>query len=298
MAEFYKIAEHTLTNIADAMRAWTQKTDKITPDEMPQEVNRVFDAGADIGYTTGYDHGKEAGIEEGYKTGYDHGTMEGIEEGRRAEWNDFWDSVQNYGKRTNYTYGFAGVSWTNRNFKPKYNMSPTSAVGMFHSCACTDIVKALDESGVTLDFSKATNVVNLLTYCSSVSFPDVDFSNLSSIASFCSNNSALKSLKIKISTKLTNANNAFQNCTALGDFDIDGEIKINGFNFSSCTKLNKASIESIVNAASTTASITITLSSVAVKREFETSAGANDGNTSQAWKDLIATRPTVTFALS
>ena len=216
----------------------------------------------------------------------------------QEEWDEFWDSAQNYGKRTSYTYGFTGEAWTNRNFKPKYNMSPTSAVGMFHSCACTDIVKALDETGVTIDFSKATNVVNILTYCSSVSFPDVDFSNLSSIASFCSNNSALKSLKIKISTKLTNANNAFQNCTALEDFDIEGEIKINGFNFSSCTKLNKASHLNIFAAISTTASITVTFSKVAVDKAFETAPGANDGSTSQEWNDLVDTRPNATIVLA
>lgn len=111
MAEFYKIAEHTLTNIADAMRAWTQKTDKITPDEMPQEVNRVFDAGADIGYTTGYDHGKSRGIEEG----------------RQEEYDKHWDMLQANGARATWANGFQNADIVGV-LKPKYKITPSGSI--------------------------------------------------------------------------------------------------------------------------------------------------------------------------
>ena len=42
---------------------------------------------------------------------------------------------------------------------------------------------------------------------------------------------------------------------------------------------------------------TVTFSQTAVNKAFETNEGANDGSTSTAWRELIATRPNWTFAL-
>ena len=157
------------------------------------------------------------------------------EAGTKAEYDRFWDSAQHNGNLTNFNYACAGKFWTDITFDLKYDIKPATAIGMFNLCRCTDIVATLNKRGRKIDFSQCTGFTNLLSYCSSTTFPDIDASNASSIANFCSNNSALKSLKIKISTKLTNANNAFQNCTALEDIEITGvQISINGFNFASC----------------------------------------------------------------
>lgn len=283
MAEFYKIAEHTLTNIADAMRMWTQKTDKVTPDEMPQEVDAVFNAGADIGYTTGHNHGK----------------AEGIEEGKQLAHKEEWDERQRGGARTSYTYGFAGETWTDQTFDPLYDMYVSDALGMFTQSGIVDIPGCVARSGIVLDFSNSSRFTNMFGYSSTKYAGYIDARKPSSLQQMFDYAASLISVSLRLRDDGSQSfTNNFRGCTALEDLEITGVIGKDGFNLSACTKLKKASIESVVNAASTTASITIPLSSVAVKREFETSAGANDGNASQAWKDLIATRPTVTFALS
>ena len=283
MSKFYKISEHTLTNIADVMRMWTNKTDKITPDEMPQEVDAVFNAGADIGYTTGYNHGKR----------------DGSDEGRQAEYDAFWDAAQDYGRRTGYPYGFCSYIWNDVTFRPKYDIRPEgNATSMFRYSQITDLVSILEEQGVVLDLSKATVIEYAFNNCTTRRLGVIDCTSASSARSLFNAAGNLEEIELFRVTEKLEYNGTFNNAAKLENLTVDGVIGKNGFDIHWSTGLSKASIESIVNAASTTASITITLPRVAVQREFETSEGANDGNTSQEWLDLVATRPTVTFALS
>lgn len=282
MAEFYKIAEHTLTNIADAMRMWTQKTDKVTPDEMPREVDAVFNAGADIGYTTGYNHGTSKGREE--------------------ERQEFWSAAQDNGTLTAGTYLFCSPIWDDVTYKPEYDIKPVgSCISIYRYSRMTDMVAIHESQNIELDLSRATNLEYGFQSCLTKTLGVIDCTGLSASLVLRSTFNSMPNLEtialLKVTDK-TQYNATFNGSTNLKNLTIEGTIGQNGFSVQQQTKMDKASLTSIVNAASTTASIPITLSSVAVKREFETSEGANDGNTSQEWKDLVATRPTVTFSLA
>ena len=93
-------------------------------------------------------------------------------------------------------------------------------------------------------------------------------------------------------------NNMFSSCSALTNLTIAGSINTSGMNFRSATKLSKASITSVVNALSASASgKSITFSKTAIDSAFETSSGAADGSTSDEWLNLIATKSNWTISL-
>lgn len=71
---------------------------------------------------------------------------------------DFWDAYQNEGKKTDLTRMFGSSAWTNENFKPRYDLKPTNAYGMFWGSKINgDLVEILDGLGITLDFSNLSN---------------------------------------------------------------------------------------------------------------------------------------------
>lgn len=81
----------------------------------------------------------------------------------------------------------------------------------------------------------------------------------------------------------------FVQCVSLEELTIAGTIGRNGFDVHWSTKLNKASITSIVNAlSSTTSGLTVTLSKTAVNNAF----------TTDEWNALIATKQNVTISLA
>ena len=53
-------------------------------------------------------------------------------QGKQAQYDEFWDTYQNYGNRTFYQYAFAGRgAWKPKILKPKYDIKLTNAQGMF-----------------------------------------------------------------------------------------------------------------------------------------------------------------------
>lgn len=98
-------------------------------------------------------------------------------------------------------------------------------------------------------------------------------------------------------TGVTYVVRTFQNCTALKHITAVGTIAVS-LDIHWSTGLTKASIESIVNALSTTTSgLSITFSKTAVNKAFETAEGANNGSTSAEWTALANTRSNWTINL-
>ena len=99
---------------------------------------------------------------------------------------DFWNSYQNGGSRTDYTYAFTLMN--SKSFKPMYNLAPTAkgANHMFRQFNNTagadwntpfDLATRLEEQEVTLDFSNCTSV-QLTFYNVNISrIGECDFSN-------------------------------------------------------------------------------------------------------------------------
>lgn len=88
-----------------------------------EHINNVSDGGYEAGYRTGYDGG--------YKDGYTTGLDTGYDTGKQAGYDNFWDSYQNEGNRTDYAYAYYGAGWSDELYQPKYPMRPVNARGMF-----------------------------------------------------------------------------------------------------------------------------------------------------------------------
>ena len=72
----------------------------------------------------------------------------------------FWDAYQQNGSRINYQGAFSGEGWNNATFRPKYHLKPKNANLMFNACGIGDVQAALNNAGITLDFSGVTGASN------------------------------------------------------------------------------------------------------------------------------------------
>ena len=96
----------------------------------------------------------------------------------------------------------------------------------------------------------------------------LDLSGTSTINYIFYNAKQLKTIRDIIFPTAGTASSAFTGCTALENITVSGSTQIS-LVFTSCTNLNKASIESIINSlSSTTSGLTLTLSKAAVNTAF------------------------------
>ena len=225
---------------------------------------------------------------------------EGYAAGQQAEYDRFWDNAQTNGNRVNYTGAFFGVLWNNETFCPKYDIRPDNAYNIFARCEITDLVSTLDKAGVVLDFSQTTNFDGMFTWSSVRNVGIIDTRGAASISNMCSygyNLTKIQKLILKDDGSQS-AGNAFTSCSNLTTLTIEGTIGQNGFDLH-WSPLDKASIQSVINALSaTTTGLTVTLSQTAVNKAFETSSGANDGSASAEWATLTGTKTNWTINLS
>lgn len=190
------------------------------------------------------------------------------EAGKKSEYDAFWDVYQNYGKRTQYNYAFGGSGWDDRTFKPKYSIKPINATYMF---AQSDIDSW---DGVELDTSNMTSCAYMFQSCSSSKIPPIDITkvtsqyNMNYMFGTCPSLVTIEKLIVSESTPYHSA--MFTGTKILQNVIFEGTIAKGGLDLSSCTKLSKESITSIINAlSSTTSGLTITLSKTAVNNAFD-----------------------------
>lgn len=170
------------------------------------------------------------------------------ESGKQAEYDAFWDNFQEKGNRKAYDYAFRSNGWNNTNFKPKYDIKPTTAVGLFYTCDIADMADILEKQGVTLDLSSCPSLSNLCLNSPKLTrMPKIDASSATTIASVFSWCQKLNTIdEFVFSSKLTNANTAFGNCVSLVNFIASGEIACTiSFQYS---PLSPASMKSVINA--------------------------------------------------
>ena len=171
-------------------------------------------------------------------------------------------------KGTNLSYMFSGCSRLTT--VPQFDTSNGILFSnMFYGCSSLTTVPQLDTS-------KGTSFGNMFYGCSSLTtVPQLDTS------------------------KGTNFINMFSSCSSLTNLTITGSINASEMDLKAATKLSKASITSVVNALSASASgKSITFSKTAIGSAFETSSGAADGSASDEWLNLIATKSNWTISLS
>lgn len=266
----YKSVKELMTAIADKIRFHLETDSKIKSTEIPQKIDDV----KELQFEYGYNHGLTVGDAEGY----DRGLTKGIEQGKKAQYDEFWDTFQDKGKRKSYYNAFNCVStnatgWSDTIYNPKYEINCTGdlesgAIQLFHwNTLITDTKVPINIQG--------NNVTRSFYGCVELK--------------------RIPSLKVNAQTAW---HSSFGLCGKLQDLTIEGTLGQNGLNLQWSTKLSKASWISIVNAYSATISnLSMTGSLVSVNKAFETSEGANDGSTSEEWLNLIASKPNVTFNL-
>ena len=256
-----------MTTIADAIRAKTGESEPLSLDGMAQGVDKVFAAG------------------------------------EQSEYDRFWDVFQENGRRGDYRYVFAGTAWTQETLKPKYDIIVNDAAqSMFHvSGFAGDLAQYLENIGVKLDISKASNVHSLfnsaqsITRVGTINITSAGVAN-SALFAYCGQLNTIDKLVVSATNAWVST---FVNCSALQNLAIEGTVGTTGLNLQWSTKLSKASIASVVNALSaTTSSLSATFSKTAVDAAFETSAGAADGSVSAEWTALANTKSNWTINLA
>ena len=155
--------------------------------------------------------------------------------GKQAEYDRFWDTIQNKGSTDGAIYENRFWKFPAELFKPKYdfimNWDAYSANSSFRDMKATDMIKNCDFTrmtavGLTYTFYQCTNLVNART------------------------------IKVASGVKY---NATFGHCPNLEEIRFEGVIGQNGLDFSSSTKLSHDSLMSIINALENKTSGTWTL---------------------------------------
>ena len=219
------------------------------------------------------------------------------EAGKKSQYDEFWDSFQDYGNRTDYRYAFR--LWNDAILKPKHKVTTNILYEIFYQA--TNLTTVNSEWFEVLETNN--NCYSAFNRCSDLEIIDVDIffttgapaSAFQTTFTYCSKLRKIKKIKTVATAGYTNC---FIGCSALEEVIFDGEIGQGNLDLSPCKLLNKPSIESVVNCLSTTTStLTVKLSIDAVKKAFETSEGANDGDASEEWNTLANTKENWTISL-
>lgn len=245
-----------------------------------------------------YDAGYEKGKAEGGDTTAAY--EQGVADGKQAEYEAFWNNLQQNGNRTDYACTF-GAGWNDSIFKPIYDMHVSSGYMMFRSAGITD----LKNIPVKLDFSNVTNAQYMFQWAKTKYIGEVNLTSIpgdSSTAQMFAYSAFITIEKLVFKDDGTQAinSNMFTYASALENLTIEGIVGKN-FNLQWSTKLSKASIESIIFALDLTEgrpATTVTLSLVAVNKAFETIEGANDGASSGEFSNLCASARVAGWTIS
>ena len=223
----------------------------------------------------------DAGYAKGFVEG-GNGSGGGNFEPDMSFYDIFWDTFQmaqpdENGEmkttKTSYYYAFANNHWNDEIYNPKYDIYCTAGTTYDGANVFYD-ARNITDTKVNI-YCENTTINNMFTKCS-----------------------RLETIRLLSLTNVSSHTSTFNGCTALKNITIAGTIIAN-FNIANSTLLSKDSITSIINALSTTADgLTVTLSSTAVKKAFETSENAKDGDTSAEWAALIAPYTNWTIKLS
>ena len=234
----------------------------------------------------------------------------GIEKGKQAEYDAFWDSVQQNGNRTDYSDAFSW--WGCEDLNPKYKIVPTygnnSARGMIYRNANLKRLYAKDFDLSQLPNPSSASADYTFSLCSSLEVvEDVGLPAVKTLQYSFASNPALKQVDVIRVAEETTVKDLLINCPELITVNIEGTIGQSGINLRYSKKLSRASIESFIYALSDTASgQSITFSKAAVDEAFgfvwdEVDENGNPlftpGSASQDWRDLEGEKTNWTITL-
>lgn len=233
---------------------------------------------------------EKTGGDKTYKVSQmDEGVNEVYEAGKKAEHDAFWLNYVNT-RANDFDYMFAGQRWTNTIFKPPaVTLKPRRAMYMFARSGITgDLAQIFNDLGFAVDFSNCVYIDDMFNNSAFTRIGVLDFSGAVSSSGRVFINAKVVTIdKIIVSENTKSFHAWFSGCTDLENITFEGTINKN-IDFKDCTKLTKASIESIMSHLSSTATFTVTLSQTAVNNAF----------TTDEWQTTINAKPTnVTVSL-
>lgn len=213
---------------------------------------------------------EKTGTETKYKTSEMYaGISEVYEAGKKDEYDMFWDAFQKNGTRTAYAYAFAGESWFDNSFRPKYDIRPIgNATTLLRGLRITeDLPVVLERQGIELDTSKATNL-EYFFQSSSVGVPiglgTVNCTSLITRLTSSFSHPNLRQVKLIINDAVI-FYSTFNNATNLVDLELEGTLGTDGLSLSNSKKLTHDSLMSVINAlkdySGTSTTRTVTLGS-------------------------------------
>lgn len=168
--------------------------------------------------------------------------------GRQAEYDRFWGSYQNNGKRTDYQNAFSGDGWNAETFKPKYDIKPTNCYMMFrYNKAEVDLVEWFNNLGIEFDDSNNTNVSYMYFESKFTRIGTVTLRNgMSSgdMFAFCRNLITID--KIISYDNVTYTVSTFNSCAKLENITFEGVIG-KSISFADSPLLTTASVQSIID---------------------------------------------------
>lgn len=163
---------------------------------------------------------------------------------------NFWDTVQQNGKRKVYDYGLQYMS--NDYFYPRYDIVPTSASWFARGSAFKnkfDLVARLNECGVKMDFSQATNVLYLFYSGGIGHLPVIDLSHNPAQANTLMFSAELETIdKFIVGDGSFPMGNQFVYASDLVNIVIEGTFGLFNLSLSRCSKLSLDSLKSFINA--------------------------------------------------
>lgn len=178
---------------------------------------------------------------------------------RNEAYDTFWDVYQQNGS-ADYNSGvhgiFNGKRFTADNFYPKYDIKPIGdAQYLFYAWETTaglkhtrlDLKQRLEDCGVVLDTSQATNMTRAFSYCSFIdNIPTLDCTGLTSGSHIFANTGGITRIEKIIVNEATSFTSWFHSTKNLAEIRFEGVIG-NSITFGDCSLLSTASVQSIVD---------------------------------------------------
>ena len=177
-----------------------------------------------------------------------------FEAGKTAEWNAFWDIMQDNGNRVSNQNMYAGRGWTDITFKPKHDVRVVgSGERLFSTSGICDLKGILEREKKTLDTSGATTLY-FAFYLASVAYcPTIDCSGITNtngmqyLLNNCSLLVEVEKIILPDPAKISGGYSAMlQNCKALEKITFEGVINQKSFNMSGSPNLDLTSAKNIL----------------------------------------------------
>ena len=207
-----------------------------------------------------------------YDAGFEIGRSEGFAQGAHLNQMEFWHFFQDGGKRTNYSYAFYMSGWNDNNFYPQYNIVPANAniQSMFAYSGITNLKQRLIDCGVSLDTSGCTQLYMFAQSSTITHFPELGGTKVTNCNNAFQNCRNLMSIdKLNISTTAAcSFSSAFLNTIELVEIRFNSGIKPTGLNLGAASKLSKESLENLISSIAKDHSTTITLSATAINSAY------------------------------